>query len=100
MHGIKRLENFRLKKLNVLIGANGAGKSNFVEYFRLLRAMADEAFQQYILREGGGDGLLFLGPKVTKEVSARIDFGSNWLEHVLRIRLMQSVKTARGGAAS
>jgi len=34
---IKTLENFELKDLNVLIGANGAGKSNLVDFFRLLR---------------------------------------------------------------
>ena len=31
---IESLENFDLHKLNVLIGANGAGKSNFVDYFQ------------------------------------------------------------------
>jgi predicted ATPase len=81
---IASLERFPLKKLNVLIGANGAGKSNFVEFFRLLRAMADEAFQRYVLQAGGGDGLLFLGPKVTKEISHRVDFGHNSFEQILQ----------------
>lgn len=81
---IESLEAFPIKKLNVLIGANGAGKSNFVEFFRMLRAMADEAFQKYVLEAGGGDGFLFLGPKVTKEIRVRVDFGDNWFEQVLR----------------
>lgn len=34
---ICKLEDFELRSLNVLIGANGAGKSNFVGFFRLLR---------------------------------------------------------------
>jgi predicted ATPase len=34
---IRKLEDFPLGALNVLIGANGAGKSNFVGFFRLLR---------------------------------------------------------------
>lgn len=33
---IRSLENFELKNLNVLIGGNGAGKSNFLEFFRLV----------------------------------------------------------------
>jgi predicted ATPase len=33
---IRKLEDFELGSLNVLIGANGAGKSNFVGFFRLL----------------------------------------------------------------
>ena len=32
---IKSLEDFELKDLNVLIGGNGAGKSNFVQLQRL-----------------------------------------------------------------
>ena len=40
---IKALEDFELRKLNVLIGANGAGKSNFVDFFRMLRAVANRS---------------------------------------------------------
>lgn len=81
---IERLDSFSLTKLNVLIGANGAGKSNFVEFFRMLRAMADEAFQKYVLEAGGGDGFLFLGPKTTKQIVSRIEFGLNAYEHILQ----------------
>lgn len=38
---IQKLENFELSNLNVLIGGNGAGKSNFIEFFRMLRAMLE-----------------------------------------------------------
>lgn len=39
-----QIENFKsirelklpLKQINILIGANGAGKSNFISYFKLL----------------------------------------------------------------
>ncbi|MBN1912455.1 MAG: AAA family ATPase [Pirellulales bacterium] len=81
---IEALESFELRSLNVLIGANGAGKSNFVDYFRMLRAMADEAFQNYVREAGGGDGFLFLGPKVTKEIESRVDFGGNWFKQIIR----------------
>lgn len=33
---IRSLEGFKLGSLNLLIGANGAGKSNFASFFRLL----------------------------------------------------------------
>lgn len=81
---IEALEDFELQSLNVLIGANGAGKSNFVDYFRMLRAMADEGFQKYVLEAGGSDGFLFLGPKRTSEIFSRIEFGKNSYEHVLQ----------------
>lgn len=30
---IRELDGFELKKLNVFVGANGAGKSNFISFF-------------------------------------------------------------------
>ena len=36
---IENLENFEIRPLNILIGANGSGKSNFLSFFSLLRAM-------------------------------------------------------------
>ena len=62
----------------------GAGKSNFVDFFRLLRALADESFQSFVNEQGGGDGLLFLGPKKTPKISAHLAFGKNVYEFVLK----------------
>jgi len=77
---IEALEDFELRKLNVLIGANGAGKSNFVDFFRMLRELADEAFQKFVNTQGGGDGLFFLGPKHTRQICAHLEFGENVYE--------------------
>ncbi|MFI4861079.1 MAG: AAA family ATPase, partial [Phycisphaerales bacterium JB063] len=77
---IEILENFHPRKLNVMIGANGAGKSNFVDFFRMLRALADGAFQKFVNDQGGGDGLFFNGPQFTREIKARVEFGENVYE--------------------
>ena len=37
---IRDLEDFPLRNLNILIGANGAGKSNFVSFFTFLFSFA------------------------------------------------------------
>ena len=42
---IKSLEEFKLKNLNILIGANGVGKSNFISAFRLLNEMFNKRLQ-------------------------------------------------------
>lgn len=81
---IESLEAFNLNKLNVLIGANGAGKSNFVDFFRMLRSFADMRFQQYVTEEGGGDAFFFHGPKVTPRIESRIEFGVNAYEFTLQ----------------
>lgn len=77
---IQSLENFELGDLSVLIGANGAGKSNFVDFFRLLRAMADGGLQKFVNQQGGGDGFFYLGPKSTPTIHAHVEFGMNIYE--------------------
>jgi predicted ATPase len=83
---IRSLVDFELTNLNILIGGNGAGKSNFIDFFRLLRAMmelplpglASANLQAYIADGGGSDDFLFNGPKVTNQIEAKMTFGENW----------------------
>lgn len=74
---ISSLEAFELKELNVLIGGNGAGKSNFVELFVLLREMFKDNLNGYVVKHGGADSFLFNGPKQTAHVTAHFSFGPN-----------------------
>lgn len=80
---IRELHEFPMNRLNVLVGANGAGKSNFVEFFRMLRAMFQENLQGFVQQAGGGDGLFFEGPQVTREIKATLTFGTNMLRFQL-----------------
>jgi len=72
---IKALEGFKLKNLNVLIGGNGAGKSNFIEFFKLLSAMMNDNLNDYIRKNGGISDLLFQGRKTTKKLKFQTHFG-------------------------
>ena len=74
---IRELDDFKLNGINILVGANGAGKSNLVDFFRMLRAMADAGFRSFIHDGGGGDGFLFNGPKETPRMEAQLFFGAN-----------------------
>lgn len=74
---IRSLEDFELRPLNILIGANGAGKSNFVDFFAMLRAMVQQSLQEHVRTHGGADAHLFLGPKVTREVVGKLHFPPN-----------------------
>jgi len=74
---IKSLEKLELGQLNVLIGANGAGKSNFVGFFRLLRAMVEQRLQAYVTKNGPADGYFFDGIKQTGRIEADLVFGQN-----------------------
>ena len=73
---IRELQDFELLPLNIIIGGNGAGKSNFIELFRVISAMMKrDGLKEYI--EGTADSFLFGGPKQTKEISVQLVFGSN-----------------------
>ncbi len=80
---IRELENFKLNRLNVLIGANGSGKSNFIEIFRMLREMVNRNFDNFISKNGGSDGFLYNGPKYTSSIKAKFQFGKNQYEFEL-----------------
>lgn len=66
-----------LGRLNVLIGANGAGKSNFIGFFRLIRKILDGQLQAAVGDGGGPDAMLHFGRKTTKELKAELYFGNN-----------------------
>ncbi len=63
-----------LGPLNVLIGANGSGKSNFISYFKLLNEMSEGRLQEYIARVGGADSLLHYGAKLTAFIESELNF--------------------------
>lgn len=73
---IRELKDFEVKKLNVLIGANGAGKSNFIQIFRMLGAMTQQSFRKFIDVRGGADNFLHNGPKETVSINAQFEFDS------------------------
>lgn len=72
---IRELE-LPLRRLNVLIGANGVGKSNFISFFELTKAIFEQRFGSYTLESGGIDKLLYRGRRVSDELSALIDFNN------------------------
>lgn len=72
---IRELKDFKLNALNVFIGANGAGKSNLIEFFRLLRGIIDGKLDEYIRSGGGISDFLYNGRKVTSEQEFVARFG-------------------------
>lgn len=70
---IKEIE-LELRPLNIMIGANGAGKSNLVSFFKMLNEMMGGRLQLYIGLSGRAQSLLYFGPKVTQQIEARLEF--------------------------
>jgi predicted ATPase len=74
---IRELRDFELGDINVLIGANGAGKSNFISLFKLLEYLAAERLQLFVGKNGRADYLLHFGRKITNEIAIGLEFGGS-----------------------
>ena len=74
---IKELVDFELRDLNVIVGANGAGKSNLIQIFRMVHAMSLKNFQEFINNAGGADAFPFNGLKETPQIDVEFKFGHN-----------------------
>jgi predicted ATPase len=69
-----RLLDLRLNDLNVFIGANGVGKSNFIGIFKFLNKMINEQLQLYTGESGGADSILYFGRKTSDHLSIKLSF--------------------------
>lgn len=74
---INELTDLPLGNLNIMVGCNGAGKSNFMDFFRMLSAMSREGLVAFVTEKGGADGFFFNGPQITSEINAHLIFGLN-----------------------
>ena len=74
---IAKLESFALLPLNVLIGANGSGKSNFISLFRFLASVVGDNFPVDVQKWGGPEALLYYGSKLTPQMELEIQFSAN-----------------------
>ncbi|MDE2519952.1 MAG: AAA family ATPase, partial [Methanocorpusculum sp.] len=83
--GYRSLEqtSIPLHRINILIGANGSGKSNFISLFDLLRAITQNNLQTHIAQCGGANTQFYLGTKHTETLSIKIEIGNNTYEFKL-----------------
>jgi len=83
---IRAIEKLKLRPINILIGANGSGKSNFVEIFSFLNAIRRGRLRNYTAERGGADTILHFGSKITPFIYFKISFNDeiNGYEILLR----------------
>ncbi len=63
-----------LERINVLIGANGSGKSNFISLFQMMNRLVNQGLQTYVAQSGGADQLLHYGRKTTERLHVEFWF--------------------------
>lgn len=74
INGYKSIKNLdmELSGINVFIGANGSGKSNFLSFFEFLKNIYYRNLQEYVALKGGVERILHKGSKNTAEISAKL----------------------------
>ncbi len=85
------IENFKsirkcdveLGDINILIGPNGGGKSNFISFFTMLNRFVESKFQNFVKKQGGANNLLYFGRKHSEYIRGDIYFKTNRYEFIL-----------------
>lgn len=63
-----------LSSVNILLGANGAGKSNIISFFKMLSYMMSKSFARYVEMAGTANSLLHYGAKRTPFLEGNLTF--------------------------
>ena len=77
----------KLGDVSILLGANGAGKSNIISFFRMLSYMMSKSFGQYVEMAGTSNSLLHYGAKKTPVISGILKFAANNSENAYQFSL-------------
>ncbi|MCY3658246.1 MAG: AAA family ATPase [Caldilineaceae bacterium] len=83
-----RGQTLNLDRLNVLIGANGAGKSNLIQVFHLLQHIVAGKFQLYVGMKGGANRILHYGLRETTVLEIDLVVRENLTINGYTIRLV------------
>lgn len=81
-----------LKDVNILIGANGSGKSNFISFFTMLSNMMTGGLQNFVAINGTSEELLHFGTRVTPLIDAVLEFRNNSNTDIYSFGLARSVQ--------
>lgn len=89
VEGYKSIREMSLElgAVNVLIGANGAGKSNLVSFFKMLNYMMAGSLGEFVARSGHADSLLHFGGKRTVQIEAELTMNTDAGENSYRMRV-------------
>ncbi len=79
IEGFKSIKSLDLdmEPINILIGANGAGKSNFISLFTFLRNLSEGKLQTYTEINGFANAFFHFGSKVSPKIEIDIDVNIN-----------------------
>lgn len=81
----RSLEKLPLRPVNLLIGSNGSGKSNFIGVFSFLHAVREGHLRDYVTKAGGAEKVLHFGSKTTQEIYIYLSFEDQVNQYELKL---------------
>jgi len=69
--------DIELQSLNIIIGSNGVGKSNFIGFFKFMKKILEKELQIFVAQQGGANKILYFGKKTTNLISCVLYFPPN-----------------------
>ena len=82
---IAAIEDLALGPINILIGANGSGKSNFIGVFSFLHAIREGRLRDTVTSAGGAERILHFGSKTTSQISFHLSFENRTNQYELKL---------------
>jgi len=82
---IKTCIDLELNDINILIGSNGVGKSNFIKFFTMVRKIAESDLQNFVAENGYANKILYFGRKESDFIYGKLSFekGNAYEFHLL-----------------
>ena len=82
IQGYRSIEStsLALGQINLLIGTNGSGKSNFISVFKFLRQVVEQRLQATVKEAGGAGRLLHYGSNNTQNIDICLSFDPNYYQ--------------------
>jgi len=78
-------------EITILLGANGAGKSNIVSFFKMLGYMMSGSLQRFVAESGTNRRFLYYGSKKTPTMSATLRFEASSFYDIYNFSLTKAV---------
>ncbi len=80
-----------LGDLNIVIGANGAGKSNFISFLEMISYMATDAFGDFVAKNGYASSLMYSRKERIDYIEGRLFFASDKFRDEYIVNIKQGV---------
>ena len=76
-----------MRQINLLIGENGAGKSNFIALLQMLGFATTDGLQVYVGKQGGANSILYYGSRTTHQMNVELSFETQSGESTYFLRM-------------